>query len=100
MKRKTSLTSFGFNEKVKYRNFDIEVKVADFVKINIVLHFYIFRRLTIIRIFFSLLLLLFLIRYYISMIRFEPQNILKMLLIFGTSLKCFYKLGSYKKRTW
>lgn len=34
MKRKTSLTSFGFNEKVKYRNFDIEVKVADFVKIN------------------------------------------------------------------
>ena len=29
------------------------------------------------------------------MIRFEPQNILKMLLIFGTSLKCFYKLGSW-----
>ena len=77
-------------------------KIPSFLSfLFIVLHFYIFRRLTIIRIFFSLLLLLlFLIRYYISMIRFEPQNILKMLLIFGTSLKCFYKLGSYKKRTW
>lgn len=40
MKRKTSLTSFGFNEKVKYRNSDIEVKVADFEERKNFPHFY------------------------------------------------------------